>query len=78
MQIPVRYNHLPGNPDPSAVLRASLVYDSICRVLSNRSAPHPKGVLRSAPRWLQFGEDEWYLLPRMTQIEGVGPLLYWQ
>ena len=78
IQAPSRYATLPAN--------ASLVYDAICKTLSNRSAPSPKGipkkpgtgVLHCAPRWSQFGPDEWQLMPQIAQVEGVAPLKYWK
>jgi len=60
IQAPPRYRNLPGHPD--------IVYDSICKVLSERG---------NLVEWDAFTEAEWGLLPRIAQAEGVGPLLYW-
>jgi len=60
IQAPTRYKNLSGHPN--------IVYDSICKVLSERG---------NLVEWNAFTEVEWGLLPRMAQAEGVGPLLYW-
>ncbi|HBX71099.1 MAG TPA: hypothetical protein DEH25_17405 [Chloroflexi bacterium] len=58
---PAKYHQLKGN--------TSLVYDAICKVLSER---------QEQVDWAQFGQAEWQLLASMAEAEGVGPLLYWK
>ena len=58
---PTKYVKMRGNAD--------LVYDAICKVLSDR---------QEQVDWELFIKDEWQLLPHMAKTEGVGPLLYWR
>jgi len=47
---PARYQNVNGNPD--------LVYQSICRVLSER---------KDLVQWDEFGPNEWLLMGRMAE-----------
>ncbi len=58
---PARYKNPPANP--------SLVYDTICKVLSERA---------DQVAWDAFTPDDWQLLVMMAETEGVGPLLHWK
>ncbi len=58
---PARYKNTPANP--------SLVYDTICKVLSERA---------DQVAWDAFTPDDWQLLVMMAETEGVAPLLYWK
>ena len=66
---PSHYTTLPANAD--------LVYDSICKVLSERGeqACTEHG---SSVDWGEFSAAEWALLPRMAKAEGVAPLMHWK
>ena len=60
---PARYNNSPANADPSTLLRASLVYDAMCKVLSDRA---------DQVAWADFSAAEWQLLPHMARSKGWG------
>ena len=66
---PTKYADLKGRTDPSTPLRTDLVYDAICRTLSDR---------QEQVNWTTFTRDEWGLFVQMAEAEGVGPLLYWK
>ena len=66
---PTKYAQAKGNADPATTLRVNLVFDAICKVLSERE---------QLVDWDSFGKAEWQLFAQMAETEGVGPLLYWQ
>ena len=68
VQAPAKYTQMKGNADPTIVIRANLVYDAICKVLSER---------KEQVLWEQFTQAEWQLFAQMAENEGVAPLLYW-
>ncbi len=59
---PARYRDYDGEVNPA------LVFDAICKVLSDRA---------DQVDWADFSPADWQLLPQMARMERVGPLLYW-
>jgi hypothetical protein len=60
IQAPIKYAKLEGD--------ANLVYDAICKALSERE---------HLVDWDSFGNADWTLFAQMAENEGVAPLLYW-
>lgn len=60
---PARYTKFSGNAD--------LVYGTICRILAGK---------QDAVEWARFSAQDWTLLLQMAhvELEGIGPMLYWQ
>jgi len=61
IQAPARYQGLHTNPD--------LVYDAICKTISDRI---------NQVDWAVFDAAAWDLFSKMALMENVGPLIYWE